>query len=55
VGETAANNKKSSEELIYLLDLKPGGKRNEITTWAAKEQRFKHIGTACFAWTFELL
>jgi len=29
--ETSANNKKSAD-LIYLLDLKPGGKRYEITT-----------------------
>jgi len=26
VGETSANNKKSPEDLIYLLGLKPGGK-----------------------------
>jgi len=26
----------SPEDLIYLLDLKPGGKRYEITTWVAK-------------------
>jgi len=32
VGETSANNKKSPEELIYLLDSKPGGKRYKITT-----------------------
>jgi len=32
VGETSANNKKSPEDLIYLLDFKPGGKRYEITT-----------------------
>jgi len=36
VGETLANNKKSPEDLIYLLDLKPGGKRYEITTRVAK-------------------
>jgi len=32
VGETSANNKKSPEDLIYMLDLKAGGKRYEITT-----------------------
>jgi len=36
VGETSANNKKSPEDLISLLDLKRGGKRYEITTWVAK-------------------
>jgi len=36
VGETSANNKKSPEDQICLLDLKPGGKRYEITTRAAK-------------------
>jgi len=43
--ETSANNKKSAD-LIYLLDLKPGGKRYEITTWVAKRTAvsycFKH-------------
>jgi len=32
VGETSANNKKSPEDLIHLLDLKPDGKRYEMTT-----------------------
>jgi len=36
VGETSANNKKSPEDLFYLLDLKPGGKRYEITMLVAK-------------------
>jgi len=40
VGETSANNKKSSEDLINLLDLKPGGTRYEITTWVAKKNRY---------------
>jgi len=31
VDETSANNKKSPDDLIYPLDLKPGGKRYEIT------------------------
>ena len=34
--QTSANNKKSPEDLIYLLDLKPGDKRYEITTGVAK-------------------
>jgi len=33
VGETSANNnEKSPEDLIYLLDLKPGDKLYEIAT-----------------------
>jgi len=40
MGETSANNKKSPEDLIYLLDLKPGDKRYEITTRVAKRTAF---------------
>jgi len=43
VGETSANNTKSPEDLIYLLDLKPGGKRYEITTWVAKRTAYLFI------------
>jgi len=40
VDETSASNKKSPEDLIYLLDMKPGGKRCEITTGVAKRTAF---------------
>jgi len=36
VDETSANKEKSPEELTYLLDLKPGGKRYEMTSRVAK-------------------
>jgi len=41
----SANNKKSPEDLIYLLDLKPGGKHYERATWVAKRTTFKSYVT----------
>jgi len=40
VGETSTNNTKSPEELIYLLDLKPGGKCYELIARVAKRRAF---------------